>query len=144
MEQRRLGRTDIKASVLGFGGSEIGYERASGRSVARLLGSALDAGLNVIDTAECYEESETLIGRAIGDRRSECYLFTKCGHPRGWGVGRHVIGSNYFFYSQDPWGSFTEYSYDIDFIGADADWPEADHPPDGKSLPRPPAADHRA
>ena len=44
MERRRLGRTDMVASVLGFGGSEIGYERASVRTVARLLGSALDAG----------------------------------------------------------------------------------------------------
>lgn len=84
MERRRLGRTDIVASVLGFGGSEIGYERASARTVAHLLGSALDAGLNVVDTAECYEDSEELIGKAIGARRREVYLFTKCGHPGGW------------------------------------------------------------
>ena len=55
------------------------------RTVARLLGSALDAGLNVIDTAECYEDSEVLIGRAIGSRRREFSLFTKCGHARGGG-----------------------------------------------------------
>jgi hypothetical protein len=85
MERRRLGRTDIVASVLGFGGSEIGYQRVSGPTVARLLGSALDAGLNVIDTAECYDASEVLIGRAIAARRRELYLFTKCGHARGWG-----------------------------------------------------------
>src|SRR2546426_5714468 len=85
MEQRRLGKTDMVASVLGFGGSEIGYQRVSGRTVARLLGTALDAGLNVIDTAECYEDSEVLIGRALGARRRECYLFTKCGHSRGGG-----------------------------------------------------------
>ena len=85
MEQRRLGKTDMVASVLGFGGSEIGYRRVSGRTVARLLGSALDAGLNVIDTAECYEDSEVLIGRALGPRRREFHLFTKCGHARGWG-----------------------------------------------------------
>ena len=87
MERRRLGTTDMVVSVLGFGGSEIGYGRASARTVARLLGSALDAGLNVIDTAECYEESEALIGAAIGSRRGECYLLTKCGHPRGFGRG---------------------------------------------------------
>ena len=75
------------ASVLGFGGSEIGYQRVSERTVGRLLGSALDAGLNVIDTAECYEDSEVLIGRAIGHRRRDYYLFTKCGHGRGWGRG---------------------------------------------------------
>ncbi len=75
------------ASVLGFGGSEIGYERAGARTVARLLGTALDAGLNVIDTAECYEDSEALIGSALGARRNEIYLLTKCGHPRGYGRG---------------------------------------------------------
>jgi aryl-alcohol dehydrogenase-like predicted oxidoreductase len=87
IERRTLGRTGLDVSVLGFGGSEIGYERAGARTVARLLGGALDAGLNVIDTAECYEESEALIGAAIGARRGECYLFTKCGHPRGFGRG---------------------------------------------------------
>ena len=73
------------ASILGFGGSEIGYQQVGARTVARLLGTALDAGLNVIDTAECYDDSEVLIGRALGARRRECYLFTKCGHSRGGG-----------------------------------------------------------
>jgi len=84
MERRRLGRTGMIASVLGFGGSEIGYDRVAVRTVERLLGSALDAGLNVIDTAECYADGETLIGKAVGGRRREFYLFTKCGHARGW------------------------------------------------------------
>ena len=85
MERRRLGRTDIEASVLGFGGSEIGYERVPVATVQRLLGSAFDAGLNVIDTAECYGDGEALIGRAVGDRRDEFHIFTKCGHAGGWG-----------------------------------------------------------
>jgi len=85
LPRRRLGRTDIVASVLGFGGSEIGYERVSVRAVARLLGSALDAGLNAIDTAECYGDGERLIGAAVGARRREFSLFTKCGHAAGWG-----------------------------------------------------------
>jgi len=84
MDRRRLGKTDMVASVVGFGGAEIGYQGVSERTVARLLGGALDAGLNVIDTAECYENSEALIGRAIGGRRRECYLLTKCGHARGF------------------------------------------------------------
>lgn len=50
------------------------------------------------------------------------------GYPDGWGVGRHVLGSNYFRYVRDPWGSFAEYSYDIDFIAAGQRWPSADHP----------------
>jgi len=77
----------MMVSVLGFGGSEIGYQRVSRRTVGRLLDGALDAGLNVIDTAECYEDSEELIGRAVAARRREFYLFTKCGHGRGWGRG---------------------------------------------------------
>ena len=52
------------------------------------------------------------------------------GHARGWGVGRHVLGSNNFYYVKDPWGSFAEYSFDIDFVPHDLDWPAADHPPE--------------
>ena len=85
MERRRLGKTDMVVSVLGFGGSEIGYQRVASRTVERLLGAALDAGLNAIDTAECYDDSERLIGRAVGARRREFYLLTKCGHAGGWG-----------------------------------------------------------
>ena len=51
------------------------------------------------------------------------------GHTRGWGPGRHIIGSNYFWYVQDPWGSFAEYSADIDYVPAGTSWPAADHPP---------------
>jgi aryl-alcohol dehydrogenase-like predicted oxidoreductase len=84
MERRRFGKTDMNVSVLGFGGAEIGYESASLSTVNKLLNEALDAGLNVIDTAECYVASEELIGKAIGKRRDEYYLFTKVGHEPGW------------------------------------------------------------
>jgi catechol 2,3-dioxygenase-like lactoylglutathione lyase family enzyme len=52
------------------------------------------------------------------------------GYAKGWGLGRHVLGSNYFHYVQDPWGSFCEYSADIDYIPATTDWASADHPPE--------------
>ncbi|MBN8758612.1 MULTISPECIES: VOC family protein [Variovorax] len=52
------------------------------------------------------------------------------GHVRGWGVGRHVLGSNYFHYVRDPWGSYSEYSCDMDFVPGDFDWRAADHPPE--------------
>ena len=48
------------------------------------------------------------------------------GFTKGWGLGRHVLGSNYFHYVQDPWGSFAEYSCDIDYIPKTTLW-EAQH-----------------
>lgn len=87
MEQRTLGTTDMHVGVLGLGGSEIGYEGASPSTVEKIVNSGLDVGLNVIDTAECYANSEDLIGQAVRAHRKECYIFTKCGHPHGWGAG---------------------------------------------------------
>lgn len=83
MERRRLGKTGMDVSVLGFGGSEIGYEHASPETAGALLNRALDLGMNVIDTAECYHTSEEMIGQTIGHRRNDFFLFTKCGHPHG-------------------------------------------------------------
>ncbi len=55
----------------------------------------------------------------------------RAGYTKGWGVGRHVLGANYFYYASDPWGSHAEYSADIDFIPADCDWPaNANHAPE--------------
>ena len=51
------------------------------------------------------------------------------GYMKGWGFGRHVLGSNYFHYVQDPWGSFCEYSCDIDYVPNTMDWQGADHDP---------------
>ncbi len=79
----------MDVSVLGFGGAEIGFEKPDVGAVSTLLNAALDAGLNALDTAECYwagsEEtaSEYLIGETIAHRRSEYFLFTKCGHASG-------------------------------------------------------------
>jgi catechol 2,3-dioxygenase-like lactoylglutathione lyase family enzyme len=54
----------------------------------------------------------------------------QAGFDRGWGIGQHVLGANYFHYVRDPWGSYAEYSCDIDFVPAGHDWPSADHPPE--------------
>ena len=88
LERRQFGATDMKVSVLGFGGAEIGYQQVDQAIIDRLLNSALDAGLNVIDTAECYAGSEESIGKAVGGRRKDYWLFTKVGHmdpgDEGW------------------------------------------------------------
>ena len=52
------------------------------------------------------------------------------GFSAGWGVGRHVLGSNYFFYVRDPWDSFAEYSAGIDYIPEGLAWRSEDHPPE--------------
>ena len=83
IEKRRLGHTGIAVSALGFGASELGQKRMALKTAAYILGSALDAGLNVIDTAACYGNSEELIGRAVGHRRKDFYILTKCGHASG-------------------------------------------------------------
>ena len=54
----------------------------------------------------------------------------RAGYKQGWGVGRHVLGGNYFYYARDPWGSYAEFSADIDYIPADCDWPAAQHAPE--------------
>lgn len=85
METCLFGKTDMQVSRLGFGSYKMSGKAGGStvEEVSRLLGEALDSGLNVIDTAECYEQSEELIGQAVGHRRSEYYLFTKCGHAAG-------------------------------------------------------------
>jgi aryl-alcohol dehydrogenase-like predicted oxidoreductase len=91
MEKRRLGKTDIDVSVLGFGSAAI--TNSQDENIGRVLNGALDAGINVIDTAECYAGSEESIGNAISKRRDEFFLFTKCGHPRGIGSEDWSAGS---------------------------------------------------
>lgn len=63
------------------------------------------------------------------------------GYRRGWGLGRHVLGSNFFQYVRDPWGSYAEYSGGSDYIPASASWEgEVQAPEDGFYLwgPSPP------
>ena len=63
------------------------------------------------------------------------------GFAYGWGLGRHVLGSNYFHYVRDPWGSYAEYSSDIDYIPVGKGWQAADQPAAGFVLyvgPNPP------
>jgi catechol 2,3-dioxygenase len=52
----------------------------------------------------------------------------EAGFPVGWGLGRHVIGSNYFHYVRDPWGSWSEYTYDLDYVPKGMRWQAQDYP----------------
>jgi hypothetical protein len=52
------------------------------------------------------------------------------GFDKVWGPGRHVLGSNYFCYVRDPWGSYCEYSSDIDYIAEGYAWTSGDYHPE--------------
>jgi len=52
------------------------------------------------------------------------------GWQPGWGLGRHVIGSNFFYYIRDPWGSFAEYFHDLDYIPESCAWEARDFAPE--------------
>ncbi len=86
MRYRELGVTGIQASVVGLGtwvtggGSVWGDEPDDQQSI-RAIHAALDSGVNLIDTAPVYGwgRSETVVGRAIRDRRDDVILATKCG-----------------------------------------------------------------
>ena len=72
------------------------------------------------------------------------------GYSKGWGFGRHVLGSNYFHYVRDPWGSYCEYSCDLDYVPVSMDWEGLDHKPEdgfylwGADVPSDFVANHEA
>jgi len=52
------------------------------------------------------------------------------GYRNGWGVGRHALGSNFFWYIRDPHGGLAEYFCDIDYIADDTQWEAKNWPLD--------------
>ncbi len=85
MQTTTFGRTGLQVSRLGVGTSEIGSQLTRDQSdeAARVLNTALDNGINLVDTAACYGISEELIGETISQRREEYILATKAGHVAG-------------------------------------------------------------
>ncbi len=83
METRPFGNTGLEVSRLGIGLAEIGMHlpAAEQERAAVVLNTALDNGINLLDTAAAYGNSEELIGDAVSHRRDEYILATKCGLP---------------------------------------------------------------
>lgn len=79
MEQRPFGTTGLEVSVVGFGGAPIGVLETEQSTVETILKVLLESGVNLIDTAAGYRGSEEAIGNAIGGRRDEYVLVSKCG-----------------------------------------------------------------
>src|SRR5262249_12031116 len=89
VEFRNLGRSGIRVGPLAFGGNVFGWTADEATSF-RLLDAFVDAGLNLIDTADCYSswapgnkggESETIIGNWLkrGGKRDKVVVTTKVG-----------------------------------------------------------------
>ena len=75
MKYRTLGKTGLKVSIIGFGGIKL--PNISFEEAVDVVRRALDLGVNLIDTARDYRDSERKIGEAIKWRRDECYIATK-------------------------------------------------------------------
>jgi aryl-alcohol dehydrogenase-like predicted oxidoreductase len=86
MHYRPLGRTGIHVSPYALGTMNFGVmANADHDEAIRIIHAALDAGINLIDTADVYShgESEQIVGEAIEARRDEVVLATKFSNPMG-------------------------------------------------------------
>jgi aryl-alcohol dehydrogenase-like predicted oxidoreductase len=84
VQYRTLGRTGIQVSPYALGtlmfATTMGNDRADS---ARIIHKAIDAGINVVDTADAYGDSEEVVGKALEGRRDDVVLATKFGRPIG-------------------------------------------------------------
>jgi aryl-alcohol dehydrogenase-like predicted oxidoreductase len=80
MEYRALGKDGARVPVLGFGAWPIGggFGKVDEADAIRTVRAAIDAGITLLDTAEGYGTSESVIGEALRDGyREKCFLATK-------------------------------------------------------------------
>jgi len=80
MEKRTLGKTGLSVSVLGLGTAPAAFLKTDAQRFESILNQLLDAGVNLIDTAACYPDSEKTLGQLISHRRKEFVLVSKCGN----------------------------------------------------------------
>ncbi|HEY3710968.1 MAG TPA: aldo/keto reductase [Amycolatopsis sp.] len=86
MDYRNLGTTGVKVSPLCLGTMMFGaWGNPDHDETTRILHTALDAGINFVDTADVYSsgESEQLVGKALAGRRDSVVLATKVNSPMG-------------------------------------------------------------
>jgi aryl-alcohol dehydrogenase-like predicted oxidoreductase len=86
MQYRTLGRTGVQVSTLALGAMNFGkIGNTTQEEATAIVGAALDAGVNLIDTADVYSggQSEEMVGKAIAGRRDDIVLATKASLPMG-------------------------------------------------------------
>src|SRR5437899_3075940 len=93
MEYRRLGNSGLKVSVVGLGTNNFGG-RTDEAASQRVVDAAIDAEINLFDTADVYGQgkSEEIIGRGLKGRRDAMVIATKFRSPMGEGPN-HAGGS---------------------------------------------------
>jgi hypothetical protein len=74
---RRLGKINFQASMLGIGAQHLGDEGVTQSNVDRVIGEAIDNGVNYIDTAPPYNQSEERLGRVLKGKRDKIFLVSK-------------------------------------------------------------------
>ena len=79
MQTRKLGNSEIKVPVVFFGAWAIGgwyWGGSDDEQAVRAIHAAIESGITAIDTAPIYGlgHSETIVGRAIKDRREKVFL----------------------------------------------------------------------
>lgn len=79
MERRKLGRTGLEVTEIGLGAAQIGNRGVPEETAEGVLRTAVDAGVNFIDTAAMYGISEERIGRHLAGRLDDVVVATKCG-----------------------------------------------------------------
>lgn len=84
MNYRKLGKTNFNISEISLGTWQVGGKWGSGfndKTADELINTAIDNGVNFIDTADVYENglSETAVGRVVRSRSERIYVATKCG-----------------------------------------------------------------
>ena len=84
MKHRALGRTGIQVSPFALGAMMFSsFGNSDQREVDQMVGRALDAGINLVDTADAYGDSEEMVGRALKGRRDDVILASKFSRPIG-------------------------------------------------------------
>ena len=98
MEYRQLGRSGLRVSKLCLG-TMVGFTKENEKEAEKIVDAAIDGGVNFIDTADCYGESEEVLGNILSKngRRQKVVLATKFGWYMGEGANdygasrRHMI-----------------------------------------------------
>lgn len=84
MKYRPLGRTGIHVSPFALGAMMFSsFGNGDQQEVDRMMSRALDAGINLVDTADAYGDSEEMVGRALKGRRDDVVLASKFSRPIG-------------------------------------------------------------